>query len=271
MSFICGFYQFKFYIFSLDEKFVLTLVHLDCGEREHTCGSSKPLCIGTGNGDEKTGICGKEIDPKDPVVFWEHDKSGWKVEMMGGDIANMANSGRSTANMSGLSTIQIPEYMSVILYDQTDFNGNRYELNGPQTVKLWTQKYGGVNYNDNVKSLTVRPDGRHFKTTYINEPNNKITQKDDNRLKAMNLQIEDTLDMHYQDGQKKKMRFIELKAKGDAGANNRYFDRFDFNNMQLYLGNSGITFCMWFKMKTFNQNKSKYVNHHFPKKATSAA
>ena len=242
-------------------------------ETRLTCGSSKPLCVDSNS--RQYGLCGKEIalfdyDPnRDKVVLWEHNDSGWKVELPISRIPNMAN--YNGKDLRGLSTIVIPENMKVVVFDQPNYSGNQLKLLGPQTVYLG--QYGNGAFNDKVQSLKVKSDGFRFKTTYNNDSSNPIHDESDWRLDKDDLRMEDTLDKHFSmDGPQKKMRFIELESNADwrkgtrVNTNLSYeqaeeisrgktFSRLDFRNLKLRLGNNGITFCLWFKCKGDNNEQ----------------
>jgi len=243
-------------------------------QSEATCGSSKPICVDHVP-NAQYGLCGREGLPfvynGEKVVLWEHNNSGWKVELAPSRIPDMSN--HNGKNLRGLSTIDIPAGLKVIIFDETLFSGNRKVLNGPQKVYLWQQKLNGTQFNDRVRSLKVKLDGFRFKTTYNNDPSNPVQNEDDWRLDKDDLKIEDTLDKHFSmDGPKKKMRFIEFESNADwrkgtrAHANLPYdeaneltrdkkFSRLDFRNMQIFLGDNGMTFCMWFKCKADNNEQ----------------
>ena len=238
-----------------------------------TCGSSKPVCVDSNV--HQYGMCGKEelpfqYDPvRDKVTLWQHKNSGWKVDLQITRIPNMAS--YNGQNLRGLSTIVIPENMKVVIYDQPNYSGNQLELLGPQTVYLW--KYGDRTFNDKVQSLKVKPSGFRFKTTYNNDDANPIYDKDHPLLEQDDLDIEDTLDKHFDmNGQKKKMRFIEFESNADWRKGTRIhtsltyddakqktqgkrFTRLDFQNMNLRLGNNGMTFCLWFKCNGDNNEQ----------------
>ena len=238
-----------------------------------TCGSSKPVCIDSNA--QQYGMCGKEelpfqYDPvRDKVTLCEHFNTGWKVDLQITNIPNLAN--HNGQDLRGLSTILIPDNMKVIVFDQPNYSGNELTLFGPQSVYLW--QYGNGHFNDRVRSLKVKPSGFRFKTTYNNDDANPIYDKDHPLLEKDDLDIEDTLDKHFDmNGQKKKMRFIEFESNADWRKGTRIhtsltyedaklktqgktFSRIDFQNLDLRLGNNGMTFCLWFKCKGDNNEQ----------------
>lgn len=241
------------------------------------CSSNKPICVDYIKG-KQYGHCGRDQYPFEvtdqKVRFWQHNRSGWKVDMGVGRIPNLVN--HNGINMNGLSTIEIPDGLKVVIFDQTDFNGNGTTLIGPQTIRLWTQSYNSVNYNDKVRSLKVKSTRFQFKKTYIIDNANPIVNEDDWRLDKEDLEIEDTLETHFP-GENKTMRFITFNSNMDwrkkerATTNMTYkeardktrgghFERVEFRNLDLYFGENGITFCMWFKMKPDNERWSRLMD-----------
>jgi len=241
-----------------------------------TCGSSKPVCVDSNV--HQYGMCGKEERPfkydpvRDKVTLQEHrndSKSNWEVDLQITRIPNMAS--HNGKNLRGLSAIVIPENMKVVIYDQPNFSGNKMSLVGPQTVHLNARN--NDQFDNKVQSLKVKQSGLRFKTTYNNDDANPIYDKDHPLLEQDDLGIEDTLDKHFDmNGQKKKMRFIEFESNADWRKGTRIhtsftyedakqktlgkrFTRLDFQNMNLRLGNNGMTFCLWFKCKGDNNEQ----------------
>ena len=112
-----------------------------------------------------------------------------------------------------------------------------------------------------------------LKTTYTN--NGEKRAEDDPQLIEAGLTPEDTLDGHFDAG--KTMRFVVFGSNADWRKNGRvpdnkspdqakqesagkYFDRIHLRNLRINLGNNGMTFCLWFRMKSLTSDFQQNTN-----------